>query len=193
MTRVPGRQQSRCVVRVRGLPHHLSREDIKRYFQTCGVINYVFREGMTDHGFNGTCRITYKEESGARKAVLGFHNRKFSYGHIMSVSMALDQNHSNMRKERVRPGDWVCSSCSRHDFDCINFDWQQRCFSCSGHRPLAQVQGSDIKMEREEEEAETNIKIGENEDDDDSEEEEDEDEDEDEKEKERERKREMLK
>ena len=148
---------------------------VKKYFQTCGVINYVFREGMTDHGFNGTCRITYKEENGARKAVLGFHNRKFSYGHIMSVTMALD---SITRKKTVRPGDWVCPSCSHQDFDCINFDWQQRCFSCSGQRPLGQVQGSGIKVEREEEEPETNIMIEENEDDDDSEEEDDEDEEE---------------
>jgi len=162
-------RQSRRVVTVRGLPSHLSRDDIEKYFQTCGVISYVFREGMA--GFKGTCRITYKEESGARNAVLRFHKRKFSYGHIMSVSMAVGRNHSTIRRETARPGDWVCTACSHHDFDCINFDWQQQCFSCGGQRP-AQVLANTIKEEQEERVPDTNIEMEEDDDDDDEEEEE---------------------
>ena len=86
-----GRSQSRTVVQVKGLPNHLSRDQIQSYFERTGSIKYVFRERVhTGNGtFSGCCRITYDEEIGAKKAVLDYNQRKFSYRHTMRVAPAL--------------------------------------------------------------------------------------------------------
>ena len=128
------RRQSRRAVRVRGLPRHLSCDDIRKYFEVTGRIKYMFREKVDKNDqFSGACRITYEEEKGAREAVLGFDGRKFSYGHVMSLRMDVS-GHANTGSQTIAPSDWVCQACSARDFSIVNFDWQSYCFSCGQER-----------------------------------------------------------
>ena len=158
------RRQSRNEIKVRGLPHHLTREEIKKYFEVTGNINFIFRHGTVGDKFSGTCRITYNEESGAKAAVLNFHQRKFSYGHTMSVTMFVTKG-----KVTVRAHDWVCPDCSH--FDCVNFEWQPNCFSCGRQKP---VQSSTNIIKTELEEIESNEYFEEEEEEEDEEDEEEE-------------------
>ena len=132
------RRQSRRSVRVRGLPRHLSRDDIQKYFGVTGRIKYVFREKVDKDSsgndqFSGACRITYEEEEGAKEAFLGFDGRKFSYGHVMSLRMVVS-SHANSEDQTIAPSDWICRACSTRDFSIVNFDWQSFCFSCGKER-----------------------------------------------------------
>ena len=132
------RRQSRRSVRVLGLPKHLSREDIRKYFEVTGRIKYVFRERVVKDSsgndqFSGACRITYEEEEGAREAVLGFDGRKFSYGHVMRVRMAVS-SHATTEEQSKAPSDWSCRACRQQGVSIVNFCWQSCCFSCGRER-----------------------------------------------------------
>ena len=132
------RRQSRRTVRVRGLPRNLSRDDIRKYFEVTGRINYVFRERVDKDSsgndqFSGACRITYEEAEAAREAVRGFDGRKFSYRHVMTVRMAVS-SHSSSEDQTILPSDWVCQTCSSQEFKIVNFHWQEICFSCGKER-----------------------------------------------------------
>lgn len=135
------RFQNRNQIFVTGLPNHLSRESIKRYFERFGKIKeknnddkmiYMFTN--RNGNFDGRCKITFDRSDSAKEAVEVYNGTEYrDTGIFLSVSMAL-QNYFGQKLVKYR-SDWICDFCCHKDFERINFKWQKSCYNCQRSKP----------------------------------------------------------
>ena len=133
--RVPSPRQ----IFIRGLPRHVTEEEISQFFETIGFIKIDEQTGQqkivirTDRYTgepNGQAMVTYADNDAAETAVEWFNGKWFDDKHTVKVSQAMVRNSPSFDRGRRsgsvyrRPGNWRCF-CG---FE--NFAWRDTCRKC---------------------------------------------------------------